>query len=45
MASQQPIAAEATDTTANGLNKTDSEPQLHEVTFEAKADQKGDVDV
>lgn len=34
------IAAEATDTTANGLNKTDSEPQLHEVTFEAKADQK-----
>ena len=34
------IVAEATDTTANGLNKTDSEPQLHEVTFEAKADQK-----
>ena len=34
------IAAEATDTTANGLNKTDSKPQLHEVTFEAKADQK-----
>ena len=34
------IAAEATDTTANGLNKTDSEPQLHEVTFKAKADQK-----
>ncbi len=34
------IAAEATDTTANGLNKTDSKPQLHTVTFVANTDQK-----
>ncbi|WP_371319398.1 mucin-binding protein [Weissella cibaria] len=34
------IAVEATDTTANGLNKTDSKPQLHTVTFVANTDQK-----
>ncbi|WP_043707696.1 mucin-binding protein [Weissella cibaria] len=34
------IVAEATDTTANGLNKTDSKPQLHTVTFVANTDQK-----
>jgi hypothetical protein len=36
------IAAEATDTTANGLSKTDSKPQDHTVTFVAN-DVTGEV--